>query len=62
MGVVLIWLMQNRPEGLLGHRKEMAASIPLAPPARTARDPDPDPAAAEPDPESRTDGGGDRDV
>lgn len=33
MGVVLIWLMHNRPEGLLGHRKETAASIPLTRPA-----------------------------
>ncbi|MFC7046246.1 branched-chain amino acid ABC transporter permease [Halobacteriaceae archaeon GCM10025711] len=32
MGVVLIYLMQNRPEGLLGHRKETAASIDLARP------------------------------
>jgi branched-chain amino acid transport system permease protein len=30
MGVVLIWLMHNRPEGLLGHRKETAASIDLS--------------------------------
>jgi branched-chain amino acid transport system permease protein len=29
MGVALIWLMHNRPQGLLGHRKEEAASIPL---------------------------------
>ncbi|GAB3322557.1 branched-chain amino acid ABC transporter permease [Haloplanus salinarum] len=29
MGVVLIWLMHNRPEGMLGHRKETAAAIPL---------------------------------
>ena len=29
MGIVLIWLMHNRPEGLLGHRKEHAASVPL---------------------------------
>ena len=29
MGLVLIWLMHNRPEGLLGHRKEHAASVPL---------------------------------
>ena len=29
MGVVLVWLMHNRPEGLLGHRKETAAGIPL---------------------------------
>jgi branched-chain amino acid transport system permease protein len=30
MGLVLIWLMHNRPNGLLGHRKEEAASIPLS--------------------------------
>jgi branched-chain amino acid transport system permease protein len=30
MGVVLIWLMHNRPDGLLGHRKETAASIDLS--------------------------------
>ena len=35
MGVVLIWLMHNRPEGLLGHRKETAAAIPLARPEAT---------------------------
>ncbi|WP_132058365.1 branched-chain amino acid ABC transporter permease [Halorussus amylolyticus] len=29
MGVVLVWLMQNRPEGLLGHRTETAAAVPL---------------------------------
>jgi len=29
MGVALIWLMHNRPEGMLGHRKETAAAIPL---------------------------------
>jgi branched-chain amino acid transport system permease protein len=29
MGLVLIWLMHNRPEGMLGHRKEEAASVPL---------------------------------
>ena len=29
MGLVLIWLMHNRPEGMLGHRKETAAGIPL---------------------------------
>ncbi|WP_368411734.1 branched-chain amino acid ABC transporter permease [Haladaptatus halobius] len=32
MGVVLIWIMQRRPEGVLGHRKEEAASIPLSRP------------------------------
>jgi branched-chain amino acid transport system permease protein len=35
MGVVLVWLMHNRPEGMLGHRKETAASIDLS--ARRAR-------------------------
>jgi len=34
MGLVLIYLMHNRPEGLLGHREETAAAIPL-----TAGDP-----------------------
>jgi branched-chain amino acid transport system permease protein len=29
MGVVLILLMHNRPEGLLGHRTETAATVPL---------------------------------
>ncbi|MFB6304131.1 MAG: branched-chain amino acid ABC transporter permease [Haloferacaceae archaeon] len=29
MGVVLVVLMHRRPEGLLGHRKETAASVPL---------------------------------
>ena len=29
VGVILIWLMQRRPEGLLGHRKEEAAAVPL---------------------------------
>jgi branched-chain amino acid transport system permease protein len=42
MGVVLIWLMHNRPEGMLGHRKETAAGIPLtagqANESRTATD------------------------
>ncbi|MFC5279292.1 branched-chain amino acid ABC transporter permease [Halorubrum rubrum] len=32
MGVVLIWLMHNRPEGLLGHRKETASSVDLSRP------------------------------
>jgi branched-chain amino acid transport system permease protein len=36
MGLVLIWLMHNRPEGMLGHRKETAAGIPLT--ASQARD------------------------
>jgi branched-chain amino acid transport system permease protein len=29
LGVVLVYLMQNRPDGLLGHRKEVAASVDL---------------------------------
>ena len=29
MGVVLVWLMHNRPQGLLGHRTEPAAAIPI---------------------------------
>ncbi|MFB6297089.1 MAG: branched-chain amino acid ABC transporter permease [Salinirussus sp.] len=29
LGVVLIYLVQNRPEGLLGHRKEVASSVDL---------------------------------
>ena len=33
MGVVLIWLMHNRPEGMLGHRKETAASVDLSRPS-----------------------------
>ncbi|QLG64054.1 branched-chain amino acid ABC transporter permease [Halorarum salinum] len=33
VGVLLVWLMQRRPEGLLGHRKEEAAAVPLARPA-----------------------------
>ncbi|MEF8979491.1 MAG: branched-chain amino acid ABC transporter permease [Haloarculaceae archaeon] len=30
MGLVLIWLMHNRPNGMLGHRKDEAASISLS--------------------------------
>jgi ABC-type branched-subunit amino acid transport system permease subunit len=30
IGVVLIYLMQRRPEGVLGHRKEIAASVDLS--------------------------------
>lgn len=30
VGVVLIYMMQNRPEGLLGHRKEIAAGVDLS--------------------------------
>ncbi len=34
MGVALIWLMHNRPDGMLGHRKEEAAAVPLARPSK----------------------------
>jgi branched-chain amino acid transport system permease protein len=30
LGVILVWLMKRRPEGILGHRTESAASIPLS--------------------------------
>jgi branched-chain amino acid transport system permease protein len=59
VGVILVWLMQNRPDGLLGHRKETAASIDLSRPDRTQRTggrPDTD-VAADGGP---GDGGGDR--
>jgi len=36
MGLVLIWLMHNRPQGMLGHRKEIASSIPLSRPSAPA--------------------------
>ena len=45
MGLVLIWLMHNRPEGMLGHRKETAASVDLSRPDRGG--PDEDVAAAD---------------
>ncbi|WP_458205146.1 branched-chain amino acid ABC transporter permease [Haladaptatus sp. NG-SE-30] len=45
MGVVLIWIMQHRPEGVLGHRKEEAASIPLARPGGGAGETTPKAAA-----------------
>jgi len=32
MGLVLVWLMHNRPEGMLGHRKETASSVDLSRP------------------------------
>ncbi|MEF8818443.1 MAG: branched-chain amino acid ABC transporter permease [Haloferacaceae archaeon] len=48
MGVVLIVLMHRRPEGLLGHRTETAASIPLVrPPAGEGDEPDSPAAAAD---------------
>jgi branched-chain amino acid transport system permease protein len=30
LGLVLIYLIQNRPDGLLGHRKEVASSVDLS--------------------------------
>jgi branched-chain amino acid transport system permease protein len=30
VGVVIVYLMQNRPEGLMGHRKDIASSIDLS--------------------------------
>ncbi|WP_250137749.1 branched-chain amino acid ABC transporter permease [Halorientalis salina] len=30
LGVLIVYLMQNRPEGLLGHRKESAAAVDLS--------------------------------
>jgi len=54
MGVVLIWLMHNRPQGLLGHRKETAAAIPLGRRGGGAgRSGD-----ADPEPTAQTDGDG----
>ncbi|WP_049970262.1 branched-chain amino acid ABC transporter permease [Haladaptatus cibarius] len=44
MGVVLILIMQRRPEGVLGHRKEEAASIPLSRPRSGGGTPEPKPA------------------
>ena len=52
MGVVLILLMQNRPEGLLGHRKETAAGVDLSRPAGGS--------TAATDGGDRDDAGGDR--
>lgn len=37
VGVLLIYLMQNRPDGLLGHRKETAASVDLSERTRPKR-------------------------
>ncbi|MFC7128132.1 branched-chain amino acid ABC transporter permease [Haloferax chudinovii] len=38
MGLVLIWLMHNRPEGMLGYRKETASVIPLSRPKSMTAD------------------------
>jgi len=51
MGVVLIWLMHNRPEGMLGHRKETAAAIPLGRGGKGGAETD-----ADADPTPQTDG------
>ncbi len=40
VGVILVALMQRRPEGLLGHRKEEAAAIPLGRPGSADGDSD----------------------
>ncbi|WP_226023426.1 branched-chain amino acid ABC transporter permease [Halomicrobium salinisoli] len=40
IGVVIVWVMQNRPEGLLGHRVEPAASVDLDRGAATGGDDD----------------------
>jgi branched-chain amino acid transport system permease protein len=39
MGLVLIYLMHNRPEGMLGHRKEEASTISLNRPERSTDSP-----------------------
>lgn len=51
MGLVLIYLMHNRPEGVLGHRKEPASPIQLHRRRRSTSD----------GPTTATDGGRDRD-
>lgn len=38
MGVVLVYLMHNRPQGILGHRKEPASPIDLRRPTSTRQD------------------------
>ncbi|WP_396612293.1 branched-chain amino acid ABC transporter permease [Haloferax sp. S1W] len=57
MGLVLIWLMHNRPEGLLGHRKETASVISLSRPKSMAAATD----GGSSDGEVQTDGGVDVD-
>jgi len=46
MGVVLVVLMHRRPEGLLGHRSETAATVPLTRRGPGEGDDEPDPPAA----------------
>ncbi len=38
IGALLVWMMQRRPEGLLGHRTEEAAAIPLTRPHGGGKD------------------------
>jgi len=38
MGVVLVYIMKNRPEGLMGHRTEIASSIDLSRPKASKAD------------------------
>ena len=52
LGVVLVYLMQNRPDGLLGHRTEPAAAVSLARPT-----PDDESTAAHTDGGPRTEEG-----
>ncbi|RJS97626.1 branched-chain amino acid ABC transporter permease [Halococcus sp. IIIV-5B] len=52
LGVVLVYLMQNRPDGLLGHRTEPAAAVSLARPT-----PDDESTAAHADGGPRTEEG-----
>jgi branched-subunit amino acid ABC-type transport system permease component len=49
MGLVLVWLIQVRPEGMLGHRKEVASGVPLL---------DAEGRAVRPEPKSATTDGG----
>ena len=58
MGVVLVWLMQNRPDGLLGHRKDVASSIGLSRPKGAQRTAD---ATSGTTDETADDAGGDTD-
>jgi branched-chain amino acid transport system permease protein len=46
MGVVLVYIMKNRPEGLMGHRTEIASSIDLSRPKASKADSTSAPATA----------------
>ncbi len=59
MGIVLVYLMHNRPQGFLGHRKEEAAAISLERPASTATDDRPGSPPAAADGGAGAGGGGD---